>query len=370
MKQASEKTIVALTNIIKRREELKELHPLTYLFWESTLRCNLDCLHCGSDCVKDNYSKSKELDTATIKRELIDIAKYYNPKQITFAIIGGEPLIREDILEVGAFSAKLGYNWGITTNGMLLSDKKIAELKNANLKTISVSLDGLEPHHDQLRNHQGSYQIVTKGIKRLLADRFFVAFDIICCVNSLNINHLGEFVESLIEMGVPRIRFTPIFSHGRASENAHLMLDNSGVHRLLSFIKKYRASGDSCIDVTLSEEGYYGAEFECQIRDNLHYCGSGIQIGSILHDGKVTGCPSVSRSFIEGNIKESSFMEIWENKFYKFRGGKKEMFDSQCSDCEDWVLCEGGGFHLLDQPNYAGTLCQYDKIKGCENGKR
>ena len=30
-----------------------DLHDLKYLFWESTRRCNLSCLHCGSDCGKD-----------------------------------------------------------------------------------------------------------------------------------------------------------------------------------------------------------------------------------------------------------------------------------------------------------------------------
>ena len=31
-------------------------HELNYLFWECTTRCNLDCLHCGSDCSKQsNY---------------------------------------------------------------------------------------------------------------------------------------------------------------------------------------------------------------------------------------------------------------------------------------------------------------------------
>jgi len=360
-----EDNILALNSIVDRKEKLKKEHPLTYLFWESTLRCNLDCLHCGSDCVKDNSSKSKELDTYTIKRELIDIAKHYNPKNITFAIIGGEPLVREDIIEVGAFSAKLGYNWGITTNGMLLSDEKVAQLKEANLKTISVSLDGLEPHHDKLRNHKGSYKIVTQGIKRLLADRFFDKFDIICCVNKLNINHLDEFIKELIALEVPQVRFTPIFSHGRASENIHLMLENEDVKKLLDFIKEYRMLGDNRIKVTLSEEGYYGPEFECQIRDDFHYCGSGIEIGTILYDGRVMGCPSVSRKFIEGTIQNSSFIELWNNKFYKYRAGKKKMFDSQCKGCEHWILCEGGGFHLLDQEEYAGTLCQYQKVKGC-----
>ena len=53
--------------------------------------------------------------------------------------------------------------------------------------------------------------------------------------------------------------------------------------------------------MTLSEEGYWGPNWECRVRDAFHYCGSGVGIGSILHDGSVTGCPSVSRRLIEGN---------------------------------------------------------------------
>ena len=34
-----------------RRSNLKKMHPLQQLFWESTLRCNVHCLHCGSDCI-------------------------------------------------------------------------------------------------------------------------------------------------------------------------------------------------------------------------------------------------------------------------------------------------------------------------------
>ena len=26
------------------------VHELNYLFWECTTRCNLHCIHCGSDC--------------------------------------------------------------------------------------------------------------------------------------------------------------------------------------------------------------------------------------------------------------------------------------------------------------------------------
>jgi radical SAM protein with 4Fe4S-binding SPASM domain len=356
-----EEKVKALESFIDRKEELKKTTPLRYLFWESTLRCNLNCLHCGSDCLRDNASQDAEIDSEMIKRELRAIAKQYEPQKCTFAIIGGEPLLRDDIIDVGAYAAGLGYNWGITTNGMLLTRDTIKRLKAAKLKTIAVSFDGVPADHEKLRNCKGSYEVVTTAIQNLLEDRFYSMFDVICCVSKININRLGPFVRDMIRLGIPAVRFTPVFSRGRAGRNSDLMLDKIDYQNLLRFIAEQRAK-QSAIKITLSEEGYWGPEWECVVRDEFHYCGSGIMIGSILHDGRVTGCPSVSRKFIEGNIKETPFVDIWKNCFTRYRKDRKMTFSKQCGECEHWGLCEGGGFHLLDQDNAADTFCCLDKI--------
>ncbi|MBI5233055.1 MAG: radical SAM protein [Deltaproteobacteria bacterium] len=353
--------INALEEFIERKEHLKKTAPLQYLFWESTLRCNLGCLHCGSDCVRNDSTRDAELDGELIKRELRSIAKAYPPQSITFAIIGGEPLVREDIIGVGAYAAELGFNWGITTNGMLLSPDMIRRLKEAKLSTISVSLDGIEADHDSLRNCKGAHKIVKAALRNLLKDRFFRKFDVICCVSKINIDHLDEFMEDVSSLGVPAVRFTPVFSRGRASQNTGLALEQADYLRMLNFIKRQRET-QGAVKVYLSEEGYWGPEWECEVRDEFHYCASGIQIGSILHDGNVTGCPSVSRKFMEGNIKETPFVDIWKSMFTRYRGDREKTFSGKCSGCEHWVLCEGGGFHLLDQENASDSFCCLEKI--------
>ena len=47
--------LIALEKTRRERRELEKTHPLRQLFWECTLRCNLSCRHCGSDCRKSNY---------------------------------------------------------------------------------------------------------------------------------------------------------------------------------------------------------------------------------------------------------------------------------------------------------------------------
>lgn len=356
-----DQTTNALEAFIDRKEELKRTAPLRYLFWESTLRCNLSCLHCGSDCVRDDASQVNEVEPEHIRRELRSIAQHYPPEKCTFAIIGGEPLLRDDIVNVGAYAAELGFNWGITTNGMLLSREMIKRLKKAQLRTLSVSLDGIAADHDKLRNCKGSHKVVTTAIRNLFEDRFFRKFDVICTVSRINIDHLEAFVEDMIRLQVTAIRFTPVFSRGRAGRNSDLMLAKDDYRKMLTFVKEGRVKRNN-IKIYLSEEGYWGPEWECVVRDQFHYCGSGIMIGSILHDGRVTGCPSVSRNFIEGTIKESAFIDLWKSGFTRYRQGRKQAFADHCGACEHWVLCEGGGFHLLDQDNVSGGFCCLDKI--------
>ena len=49
-------------NLLRVKKKLENrLHELSYLFWECTLRCNLSCVHCGSDCRKDAVSRDMPL---------------------------------------------------------------------------------------------------------------------------------------------------------------------------------------------------------------------------------------------------------------------------------------------------------------------
>ncbi len=351
----------ALSAFIDRKQRARTERKLTYLFWECTLRCNLSCRHCGSDCVKSDDSAERELSAETICRELSAIARRYDPRDITFAIIGGEPLLRRDVEAVGAHAAALGFAWGVTTNGMPLSARRIASLEAAGLSTISVSLDGLAEAHDALRRRPGAFRRVTAAISRLIDSPFWRRFDIICCVNALNIDSLGPFTDYLAALGAPQVRFTPVFSRGRANADSGIMLSGAQLHRMLAFVAEQRATRTD-IEVTLSEEGYWGPNWECRIRDGFHYCGSGIGIGSILHDGAVTGCPSVSRRFLEGNVRETPFVDLWENRFARFRQGRRTLAPGGCARCAHWDLCEGGGCHLFDPADAAVETCSLKKI--------
>ena len=81
-----------------RRRNLKELHPLRQLFWESTLRCNVHCLHCGSDCVAS--IETPDMPAEDFLRVIdTEITPHVDPHKVLIIISGGEPLMRKDLAD-------------------------------------------------------------------------------------------------------------------------------------------------------------------------------------------------------------------------------------------------------------------------------
>ena len=118
-------------------------HRLTTLFWECTLRCNLSCRHCGSDCRVDPGVPDMPLeDFLKVLDE--EITPHVDPSEVLIIFSGGEVLVRDDLERAGAEVTRRGYAWGMVTNGMALTEARLRSLLDAGLRSVSVSLDGFE----------------------------------------------------------------------------------------------------------------------------------------------------------------------------------------------------------------------------------
>ena len=84
MKISLKKKLALEAYRLYRHNEIKA-HPLTYFFWECTLRCNLHCLHCGSDCVKDAIPDMPREDFMNV---LDKLAPHIDPKHFIVVITG------------------------------------------------------------------------------------------------------------------------------------------------------------------------------------------------------------------------------------------------------------------------------------------
>ena len=248
------------------RKTNEQLHPLRTLFWECTLRCNMSCRHCGSDCKVQ--PEVKDMPAADFLRVIDSITPHVDPHKVFIIFTGGEALLRDDLEEVGYELYRREYPWGLVTNGFLLDKQRLSRLMDCGMHSITVSLDGFEQQHNWIRRHPQSFEKATRAI-RLLAQGKGHLWDVVTCVNPQNYPHLREFKEYLVSLGVPAWRLFSIFPMGRAAHDPDLQLTDEQFRGILDFIKECREN-DSRINVSYACEGFLG-EYEQKVRDHFFY---------------------------------------------------------------------------------------------------
>ena len=339
-----------------RRKNLQQLHPLQQLFWESTLRCNVHCLHCGSDCSSSEVTPDMPAEDFL---RVIDqsITPHVDPHKVLIIISGGEPLMRKDLAQVGAALKQRGYPWGMVTNGLALTEKRFRELMAAGLRSMAISFDGLELDHNWLRQHPLAFEGATRAIK-LAAATPSLTWDVVTCVNQRTINQLDEMQQYLWSIGVRNWRLITIDPMGRAAHNPELLLNAEQMRYLLEYIREKRKQG---LHISYSCEGFM-PDYEMDIRDHLFHCAAGVSIASILIDGSISACTSVRGKYYQGNIYKDDFWEVWENGFQDYRDRKWMKQLEPCNDCKLWRYCEGGGMHLRREDGEL-MLCHNNKLR-------
>ena len=341
-------------NIFHRFRKFEtKIHELNYLFWECTSRCNLNCLHCGSDCSKDGSAEDMPLGDFLSALDTIE------SKSDNFIVVltGGEPLLRKDIELCGREIRKRGMRWGMVSNGYFYDQQKHISLLNSGLGALTISLDGLEDTHNWLRNTKNSFSKVDRAIS-FAAGSSRLNFDIVTCVNRRNFCELSSIHDYLVRKGVKAWRLFTIVPIGRAKDNQDLFLTDLQFKELLEFICSKRRL--KLIDTKFSCEGYVG-RYELKVRDSYFFCRAGINIGSILKDGSISACPNIDRTFSQGNIYRDNFYEIWQTKFQDFRN-RSWTRTGQCENCTVYTDCQGNGLHNWHGYKENVLVCHNEKI--------
>ncbi len=319
-----------------------KLHELNYLFWECTLRCNLNCLHCGSDC--RTSSSAKDMPTQDFIKVIDKIIPHINPNKTMIVFTGGEPLMRKDLEQCGKILSGYGFPWGLVSNGFLLNETRLETLLDAGMTSTTISLDGFEKAHNTLRRNNSSFEKAITAIQLLATIKDF-RFDVVTCVSSLNFEELENFKNYLIDIGVKEWRIFTIFPIGRADQNAALQLNSNQFKTLFDFIAETRKENQ--IKLNYGCEGFLG-NYESEVRDNFFFCRAGVNIASVLVDGSISACPSLRSNFIQGNIYKDDFMQVWNEKFIPHRN-REWTKTGICADCSSYKYCEGNSLHLRNE---------------------
>jgi MoaA/NifB/PqqE/SkfB family radical SAM enzyme len=123
-------------NIVESGKRLFDRKPLQCSLYV-TDRCNLDCAYCTE---YDNSRPHPSLDD--LKKW---IRKIRELGTMRIALVGGEPLVHPNIVELVRYCRELGFATSLTTNGFLLTRKLLAELEDAGLQVMQISVDRMTP---------------------------------------------------------------------------------------------------------------------------------------------------------------------------------------------------------------------------------
>ena len=132
--------------------------PFRY-FLELTYRCNLNCPYCyvGSE-------RNKQELTTEEWKAVIDQLPFYS----IATLVGGEPLMRKDFIDILAYVSKKIFNKvHIVSNGILINDEIINAFIKYKLLLLSVSLDGYGENHDRNRGKDGIFDKIISNLENL-----------------------------------------------------------------------------------------------------------------------------------------------------------------------------------------------------------
>lgn len=179
--------------------------------WETTRACDLACRHCRACAVPRRHPN--ELTTEEAQRLLRDIRRFGSPLVI---FTGGDPLKRDDVVDLVAYGATLGLRMAMTPSGTpLMTPEVIRRVSEAGLARLAVSLDGSTADiHDAFRGVAGSYDW-TLAMLRAARD-LGVSTQVNTTVNAGNVDDFGALAALMAGLGITMWSVFFVVPTGRA----------------------------------------------------------------------------------------------------------------------------------------------------------
>lgn len=318
---------------------------------EPTHRCNLKCVHCYARCRSMKQERRSELSFREISGILDQIAE---EGCLWLLITGGEPLIREDFLDIYMYAKKKGFIVTIFTNGTLVSKEVIDCFRKWRPFNIEVTLYGATSEtYETVTQVPGSFAKCLKGIDLLLdAGLPLQLKSIIMTLNRHEVGQLKEFSES---RGMPFL-IDPILSP---------RLDRSRDPCSFRLSPREVVEIDVADPERVQQWKEYLADFRGRPKSNhLYLCGAGQTSFFINPYGELQMCVlSRSPSY---DLRRGSFRGGWYEFLGKVRQ-RKARDDFPCKECDLISLCgQCPGWSYLEHGNEDSRvdyLCQIAHLR-------
>ncbi len=318
-----------------------------WIAWETTQRCNLSCVHCR--CSSDMEASEGDFTTEEAFKVIDDICEVSKP---VLVLSGGEPLIRPDIFEIANYGTKKGLRMCMATNGALVTDEICEKMKEADIKMVSLSLDGPTAEvHDDFRQCEGAFEGVIRAAE--LFNKHGQKFLINSSFTKRNQPHIADTFKLAKKLGATAWYMFMIVPTGRGEDIMSELITKEDYEELLKWHYEVEKGEEDILMRPTCAPHYYrvvpqmakadGEKFQ---RRSLTFstgggkgCIAGQSICLIDCFGDVKPCSYFPMS--AGNVKTEKFKDIWFNSTLLHDMRDFKSYKGKCGVCEYINVCGG-----------------------------
>ncbi len=320
--------------------------------WNMTNRCNLRCRHCYIEAEDRKFED--ELTTEEARVFIEDLAQMKVP---VLLFSGGEPLLRQDIFELGKQAFELGLRPVLSSNGTLIDKNTARLIKDAGFQYVGVSIDGAPGTHDYFRNKKGAFFEALDGIRACLAEG--VKTGIRFTVNKWNQKDLPEILDIVAREGIPRFCMYHLVYAGRGNEIMSTDTSSGDKRRILDLLiektLELHARGVE-VEILTTDNHADGVYLKKYIEEHLPQrageiltllgmhggCSAGTKFANVDPRGNVHPC-QFWQDYTLGNVRHTPFSRIWsgDDELLVMLRNKREYLKGRCGRCRHNSVCGG-----------------------------
>lgn len=341
------------------------------LQWDSTNKCNLNCIHCYH-----NYSKRQKeiMDLKKVKNMLNDMV--YTSKDWSlnprFQISGGEALLRKDLFQIIEYANFNSIETRILTNGTLLTKEYAKKLSDLKINGIQVSIDGSENTHNKIRNNGNAYKKSIEGIKNAVSQGIDVTVSMTAMKS--NVSDLENVIQKTIESGANSFGFQSYVPNPLLGKADPEYLGPNETFSLFLKAERLKEKYKDKINVlqgevlwNLRKEDTELKKFSREKMQFLGGCSAGYFSLSVLSNGDVYPCRRLPIKI--GKIKEGIKKLILESEIMRnLRNLNKLKENSKCSMVTHCRGCRAVAYAVTGDYMARDPMCFKHLIED-KNGK-
>jgi radical SAM protein with 4Fe4S-binding SPASM domain len=321
--------------------------------WNTTQACNLRCQHCYAAC---DGTIGNELSFEEGTALLDDLA---SAGVQVILLSGGEPLMRDRILDLVDHAASVGLRPVLSTNGMCMTPAIAARLAAAGLGYVGISLDGGRETHNAFRCSEKAYDGALAAVRYCQDAGLKVGLRF--TLTNQNQHELPAVFDLLERENIPRICVYHLAYAGRGEGLSDEDQTHAEMRKTLTWLLQRtrqlhqagnpvevltvdnHADGAWLILKLLEEGDTQGAERVKGLLERGGGNASGERIGCVSWDGTVYP-DQFWRTAPVGNIRDEPFSKIWAHSEGTLLGELRDRdkhLHGRCQQCRFLSLCNG-----------------------------